>query len=165
MRKAAKRARQTLLQGHATASLAAVWRLAFRRAGAVGLVLLATLGSVLHICIAPFFSRLECFKEPLPTPERYAFKARAWLHGVICQAPPTDHTPQVIVSTNLAETSVTINGVVYSELEYSPVRIADALPLKLFAASLLGFFSLPAVIDCGFVKLRAFSPETCLGSW
>lgn len=43
--------------------------------------------------------------------------------------PAPDHTRKVIVSTNIAEASVTIQGIVY-------------------------------VIDCGFVKLRAFNPKT-----
>ena len=43
--------------------------------------------------------------------------------------PAPDNTRKVIVSTNIAEASVTINGIVY-------------------------------VIDCGFVKLRAFDPKT-----
>ncbi|KAL8647824.1 MAG: hypothetical protein Q9210_005330 [Variospora velana] len=43
--------------------------------------------------------------------------------------PAPDKTRKVIVSTNIAEASVTINGIVY-------------------------------VIDCGFVKLRAFNPRT-----
>lgn len=43
--------------------------------------------------------------------------------------PAPDNTRKVIVSTNIAEASVTIDGIVY-------------------------------VIDCGFVKLRAFNPKT-----
>ena len=43
--------------------------------------------------------------------------------------PAPEHTRKVIVSTNIAEASVTIEGIVY-------------------------------VIDCGFVKLRAFNPKT-----
>lgn len=43
--------------------------------------------------------------------------------------PAPEHTRKVIVSTNIAEASVTIDGIVY-------------------------------VIDCGFVKLRAFNPKT-----
>jgi ATP-dependent RNA helicase DDX35 len=43
--------------------------------------------------------------------------------------PPPENTRKVIVSTNIAEASVTIDGIVY-------------------------------VIDCGFVKLRAFNPTT-----
>lgn len=43
--------------------------------------------------------------------------------------PAPDNTRKVIVSTNIAEASVTIDGIVY-------------------------------VIDCGFVKLRAFNPRT-----
>ena len=43
--------------------------------------------------------------------------------------PAPENTRKVIVSTNIAEASVTINGIVY-------------------------------VIDCGFVKLRAYNPQT-----
>lgn len=43
--------------------------------------------------------------------------------------PAPDNTRKIIVSTNIAEASVTIDGIVY-------------------------------VIDCGFVKLRAFNPKT-----
>ena len=43
--------------------------------------------------------------------------------------PPPENTRKVIVSTNIAEASVTIDGIVY-------------------------------VIDCGFIKLRAFNPNT-----
>ena len=43
--------------------------------------------------------------------------------------PAPDNTRKVIISTNIAEASVTIDGIVY-------------------------------VIDCGFVKLRAFNPKT-----
>ncbi|XP_003384417.3 PREDICTED: probable ATP-dependent RNA helicase DHX35 [Amphimedon queenslandica] len=50
---------------------------------------------------------------------------------VFQRTPPNSR--KVIVSTNIAETSVTINGIVY-------------------------------VIDCGFVKLKAFSPQTSLES-
>lgn len=47
--------------------------------------------------------------------------------------PAPDNTRKVIVSTNIAEASVTIDGIVY-------------------------------VIDCGFVKLRAFNPKTGIES-
>ncbi|KAI9661483.1 MAG: hypothetical protein M1831_003005 [Alyxoria varia] len=43
--------------------------------------------------------------------------------------PPADNTRKVVLATNIAEASVTIEGIVY-------------------------------VIDCGFVKLRAFNPST-----
>lgn len=50
---------------------------------------------------------------------------------VFQRAPP--NTRKVVVSTNVAEASVTINGIVY-------------------------------VVDCGFVKLRAYNGTTCLDS-
>ena len=46
MCEAAERACQTFLQGHATASLAAIWRAAFWGAGTISLV--SQLGSVFH---------------------------------------------------------------------------------------------------------------------
>ena len=106
---------------------------------------------------------------------------------------------QVVVATNIAETSVTINGIVYgvctSHLmnSFSSPPISPLPPFLSFCppffppppihfsfshSSSNYFFSFLSchfsinyfvvfvvcvVIDCGFVKLKAFSPKTSLG--
>jgi len=101
---------------------------------------------------------------------------------------------QVVIATNIAETSVTINGIVYgrctplpplsSPLLFTltlPLSLPPSLPLLCFplhystSLPLSPAFSLSplppslpppslcVVIDCGFVKLKAFSPKTALG--
>ncbi|KAF2722567.1 P-loop containing nucleoside triphosphate hydrolase protein [Polychaeton citri CBS 116435] len=61
---------------------------------------------------------------PLPLYAGLSTEQQMWVFE-----PAPDHTRKVICSTNIAEASVTVNGVVF-------------------------------VIDCGFVKLRAYNPST-----
>lgn len=65
---------------------------------------------------------------------------------VFHRTPP--NTRKVVVATNLAETSVTIAGIVYGKV----------------ITSLLCYYILYyIVIDCGFVKLRTFSAKDSIG--
>ena len=63
------------------------------------------------------------------------------------RTPP--NTRKVVVATNLAETSVTIAGIVYGEI----ICIVIVYNTRAWLA----------VIDCGFVKLRTFSAKSSIG--
>jgi len=67
---------------------------------------------------------------------------------VFHRTPP--NTRKVVIATNLAETSVTIAGIVYGKVWNKPL--------------FLHYCDYLLVIDCGFVKLRTFSAKNSIGN-
>lgn len=66
---------------------------------------------------------------------------------------PPKKVRKVVIATNIAETSITIPGIVYGMLKK-----------KLFSFCKIIFLPLISVIDCGFVKLRWFTADSSTDS-